>query len=885
MKYRFLATLLSAILVAGSIGEVSYAAVATDNTVVETAVEQEEMTVSEGDGDITVSTGDDLTPIPTTTPLPTKTPTPTATPIVEEKGFVDISDIILQQGGLLKNTRSESGAFDVKLPEYLAINSATYLKAEETFLRACNSFKEEVDISEYNILVSDLGTFVSEVLNTNPRYFYVSGRMGYTYNPYTGQVFTLELSYTHTKSEVATMLEAYDSAVSNATSGVDQTWTDMEKALYINDYLAQNCEYDTTLSKDFIYSAYGVFVNKVAVCQGYALAYYVLANELGLDCEVVTSDSLNHAWNMVKINGKYYQVDTTWNDPTPDFMGWAGHQYFMKSTAYYKTAEAAHFDEDDWEVTGTWNHTYASDMAYDAYFWNAIDNGFEYIGDSWYTFDGTNIAKYTCDGVTFAEVADLLAIDTVWYNSKGEAYTYKYAGIASFEGNCYYSTDDTIYKYDVSTNTSSVYYALTEEQKADGDIFSMHIAPTGEVYYLQVSFANNTMSMKQATAMVSNIAKYTINFDGNGATSGSMVKLSNRKMGTSYQLAANGYKRKGYQFTGWNTMANGTGITYADKASVRNLTDINGGTVTLYAQWAPVQYTITYVLKDGKNSKSNPASYYVTSKTISLKKPTRTGYTFEGWYTDKNCTEEITKISNGSTGNITLYANWIANKYNVVFKANGAASGKMSTLKNKKYGTTFKLPSNQFKKPGYVFVGWNTKANGKGISYSDKEKVSNLTSKKGKTVTLYAQWSLPYISSTKETVYVGGTHNLKLVGTSIASAESSKTSVATVSSKGKVTAKKPGKATITLKGTNGKTYKCVVTVKNPTINAKKKTLQVGKTFTLKLTGTTIKSATSSKPSVATVTKKGVVAAKSKGKTTITLKGKDKKSYKCTITVK
>ena len=731
MKYRFLATLLSAILLAGSVGEVSYAAVATDNSVVETAVEQE-VTVSEGDGNITVSAGDEATPSPTTAPAPT------ASPIVEEIGVLDISDNILQHGGLLQNTRSENGAFCVELPEYLAVDSDTYLRAEETFLRACNSFKTEVDLSDYNISVDDLGTFISEVLNTNPRYFYVSGSMRYRYDWYTGQVTGLMLTYDYTEDEVAPMLEAYDSAVSIATSGVDQTWTDMEKALYINDYLAQNCEYDTTLKKDFIYSAYGVFVNKVAVCQGYALAYYVLANEMGLDCEVVTSDSLNHAWNMVKINGKYYQVDTTWNDPTPDFMGWAGHQYFMKSTAYYKTAEAAHFAKDDWEVTGTWNHTYASDRAYDTYFWNTVDNGFEYLGDSWYTFNGTHIAKYSCDGAHFVKVADLLAIDTVWYDSKNEPYPNKYAGIASFEGNCYYSTDDTIYKYDVATNTSTVYYALTEEQKANGVIFSMHIAPTGEVYYLQISYANKTKTVGRATAMVSDSAQYTIVFNGNGATGGSMVKLSNRKIGKSYQLPENGYIRKGYQLTGWNTKPDGTGIAYADKASFTNLTDVNGGTVTLYAQWELAKYNITYELKDGKNNKSNPKTYMITSKTITLKKPTRKGYTFEGWYIDKDCKIEITKIQKGSAGNITLYANWTPNEYNVVFKANGATSGKMTTLKYKMYDKAFKLPANKFKKPGYVFVGWSTKPNGK-VVYSDKEKVSNLTDKNGKTVTLYAK--------------------------------------------------------------------------------------------------------------------------------------------------
>lgn len=884
MKYRLSAVLLAVALLTGTIGEVSYAAGAEGIRLEN--IGQEEAAVSGGDSPAVVSSGDDLTS------MPSETPAPSETSMMEETEVLDISDILLQQGGLLRKTEGETGAYEVKLPEYLAIDSAAYLSAEEAFLGACDSFAEELDITKYHIQRSDLGAFVAEVLNTNPRYFYVSGTMRYSYNWYTGQVISLKLSYTHTRSEVEAMLAAFDAAVSQATSGVEQTWTDMEKALYINDYLAQNCQYDGTLRKDFIYSAYGALVNKTAVCQGYALAYLTLAKELGLDCEVVTSDSLNHAWNMIMVNGKYYQVDTTWNDPLfgaahTDFLGYAGHRYFMKSTAYFQSAEAAHFKLDDWQVTGNWNQTYASDTAYDAYFWNGIDNGFEYINGGWYTFDGTYLAKYTCDGASLARAGELLEITDKWciWGRKEEYYQSKFAGVASFEGSLYYSTDDTIYQYDFAAGASNEYYTLTEKEKETGYIYSLHITPAGELSYLLATAPGGVGTVCQAPALTSNIAKYTINFNGNGATSGSMVNLSRRRTGTSYQLAANGYKRSGWLFQGWNTMPDGTGAAYADRASVLNLCEADGGIVTLYAQWSLIPYTITYELKNGTNHKQNPASYNIASETIKLKAPKREGYTFEGWYADGAYQQKITEISKGSTGNVTLYAKWTPHKYNIVFKANGAVSGKMTALKNKKYDTSFKLPANKYKRAGYVFVGWSTKANGRGAIYSDRAAVKNLTAKNGKTVTLYAQWRLPFISSTKETVYLGSTHNLKLVGTAIVSAGSSKTSVAEVSAQGRIKPKKAGKTTITLTGKNGKTYKCAVTVKKPAINVTQKTLRAGQTFTLKLTGTTIKSAVSSKKSVAEVGKNGVVTAKKAGKTTITLKGRDKKSYKCTITVK
>ncbi len=87
---------------------------------------------------------------------------------------------------------------------------------------------------------------------------------------------------------------------------------------------------------------------------------------------------------------------------------------------------------------------------------------------------------------------------------------------------------------------------------------------------------------------------YKIAFNGNGSTSGTMSPMTGLKGATSYTLTANTFKRKGYSFTGWNTKSDGSGTTYKDKAAVKNLTTTDGGTVTLYAQWAPNTITVNY---------------------------------------------------------------------------------------------------------------------------------------------------------------------------------------------------------------------------------------------------------------------------------------------------
>lgn len=122
---------------------------------------------------------------------------------------------------------------------------------------------------------------------------------------------------------------------------------------------------------------------------------------------------------------------------------------------------------------------------------------------------------------------------------------------------------------------------------------------------------------------------------------------------------------------------------------------------------------------------------------------TQAGFAFTGWNTKKDGSgkafADAQKVKNlGGTGaTITLYAQWQKASYKVAFKANGGV-GKMTSQEVKR-GKSKALKANAFKRAGYKFVGWNTKKDGTGKAYKNKQKVKNLA-KPGKTVKLYAQW-------------------------------------------------------------------------------------------------------------------------------------------------
>ena len=97
---------------------------------------------------------------------------------------------------------------------------------------------------------------------------------------------------------------------------------DYEKIKIVHDYLIDTIDYETTVSQDYIYNIYGALVLKNCVCEGYAKSFQYLMDELGFENTIVIgtgtnskNETENHAWNYVKLNGAWYAVDVTWDDP------------------------------------------------------------------------------------------------------------------------------------------------------------------------------------------------------------------------------------------------------------------------------------------------------------------------------------------------------------------------------------------------------------------------------------------------------------------------------------------------------------------------------------------------------------------------------------------
>ncbi len=193
---------------------------------------------------------------------------------------------------------------------------------------------------------------------------------------------------------------------------------------------------------------------------------------------------------------------------------------------------------------------------------------------------------------------------------------------------------------------------------------------------------------------------------------------------------------RGYEFKGWYTLKN-------DGDKVEGIASGTVGNKTYYARWQRSEYTITYYNID-ESVNSNPASYNVESETFTLVDPTKTGYTFVGWYSDAelNLVADTT-IETNSIGNLAFYAKWTPTVYTVTYVlydgTNSASNPTSYTIEDE---ITLSAPT----KGGYSFGGWFTDS-------AFENRIDKIALGSTGNMTLYAKW---YYTGTVSFVTNGG---------------------------------------------------------------------------------------------------------------------------------
>ena len=179
---------------------------------------------------------------------------------------------------------------------------------------------------EKTVSASDVKTVFEAVIGDHPEMFWLETGYSSKYLA-NGQCVEIDLKYNSTADDLESAKQRFDAAAQNLITGAASLDSNYEKEKYVHDALASAVTYD--LTADMNQSAYSALVNGKSVCAGYARAYQYLLQQLGIPCYYCTGYSGgDHAWNIVKLEDGYYNVDVTWDDAAA-----IRYDYFNKTDA------------------------------------------------------------------------------------------------------------------------------------------------------------------------------------------------------------------------------------------------------------------------------------------------------------------------------------------------------------------------------------------------------------------------------------------------------------------------------------------------------------------------------------------------------------------------
>ena len=432
--------------------------------------------------------------------------------LVEET--VDLSDT-LQKGGL--GISQPSG--DV------AALASTYDKDafDARLVEAFKNYESSVDVSDIGITRDEAyNGGINTVINSHPEIIGIAGT-SYYYSPSTNLVTKIVITYTSNAREEQQKLDA---AINELNSRVDISgMTDEEIVLAYHEYLTSTVAYayaaylQGSLGGAHEYDMYGALVNHSSVCQGYAETMFYLLKKAGLSCAIASSQNINHAWNIVKVNGKWYHVDATWDDPVWDMPGRSNHDYFLVSfdTMNKNTLTNHTKDRTDMVVSAQWGDTYTSaiDTTYESgKFWNGVNKAILYKDGYWYSIgSGASDTGYQINKYQYSTGTNKVIYSGTakWTAPSGGYYPGVYGSIYLHGNSLYFATPDSLKKIDLISAAASPVEILNIRTKYNSASGS-NLYAFGEQYGKVVYFIADTPNLKQ-TKDTSDSTKYNKNYE------------------------------------------------------------------------------------------------------------------------------------------------------------------------------------------------------------------------------------------------------------------------------------------------------------------------------------------------------------------------------------
>ena len=204
-----------------------------------------------------------------------------------------------------------------------------YLYIYDALVTAIDQKKTSVKFSTVmNITADDYCAVYQQLYNDENAMFYLDTKMQYAVNSSTQNVASANIFYKYSDSEITRMQSAIDAEVNSLLAKITVGMTDYDIVKLFYDYLAENVVYDEDAAN--CRDLYGVFVDKRALCGGYAKAFSYLCGKVGIENLTITGDAdeVPHMWNMVKLGGEWYHIDPTYAVTESQLGPYVRYDYF-----------------------------------------------------------------------------------------------------------------------------------------------------------------------------------------------------------------------------------------------------------------------------------------------------------------------------------------------------------------------------------------------------------------------------------------------------------------------------------------------------------------------------------------------------------------------------
>lgn len=317
------------------------------------------------------------------------------------------------------------------------------LTAYEAIYNGLINADESISISQYSLTSNELSDIVDDIHQNEPMLFYFAG--GYRYYMLSQYVYSIIPNYSYDANAITEATAFVESEINAILATVPNGLSDLQKALYLHDYICTHFEYDLDYQN---YDIHVMLRDKKGVCQAYSLLYDALLERVGIDSRPVISNSLNHRWNEILIDGNWYQVDVTWDDPVSDLFSRARHEYFLLSDS---ASKLAHDNANDIVEDNP-----CSDSAFDNLPWHESNSSAAFVNGNVYMANGYDIQLVN---LKTGKSSVVYSISNKWNLPGGSYYTSSFMRLGTYGDKIIYNTDKMLMSLDLANMTSSVVYA------------------------------------------------------------------------------------------------------------------------------------------------------------------------------------------------------------------------------------------------------------------------------------------------------------------------------------------------------------------------------------------------------------------------------------------